>query len=76
MMYDALSGKDVSVGNGLGGGSRWLHMVAGMGLASLLMMVVALGLVSVSRRLGHTRLSSATESIEECSGLLDGAAKA
>jgi hypothetical protein len=76
MMYDALSGKEVSVGNGLWGGSRWLRMVASMGLAALLMMVVALGLVSVSRRLGHTFLSSATENTEECSGLLDGVATA
>jgi hypothetical protein len=76
MMYDALSGKEVSVGSGLWGGSQWLRMVAGMGLAALLMMVVAFGLVLVSRRLGHTFPSSAIENTEECSGLLDGVATA
>lgn len=76
MMYDALSDKKVSVDNGVGGGSAWPGMMAGMGLAALLTIAVALALVPVSRRLGNTFLSSATENSEESSGLLDGPATA
>jgi len=75
-MYDALLDKKVTLGNGVGGGSIWLGMAAGMAMAALLMMVVALGLVSVSRRQCNTFLSSATENSEESSGLLDGPATA
>jgi len=75
VMYDALTDQRGSVGNGVVGFSQWPGMMAGMGLAVLVMMIVTLGSVSVFRQLRHTP-SSATEDLGECSVLLDGPAAA
>lgn len=67
---DALADQALSIGNRVWGGS--LGMVAGTGLAALLLMAIGLMSVSFSRRPHRTCIPSAAEDIEESSGLFDG----